>query len=72
MQITVTQGRDDHGLHGSTVVAQGFPVTLTAQLLEDGTAAPAPSGQTVTLTIGAQSCPATADALGNAECTVAP
>ena len=56
---------------GPTVVAQGFPVTLKAQLLEDGTTAPVPSGQTVTLQIGTQSCPATVDALGNAECTVA-
>ena len=70
VQITVTQEETTTAYTGPTVVAQGFPVTLTAQLLEDGTAAPAPSGQTVTLTIGAQSCPATTDALGNAQCTV--
>jgi hypothetical protein len=70
VQITVTQEETTTAYTGPTVVAQGFPVTLTAQLREDGTAAPAPSGQTVTLTIGAQSCPATTDALGNAHCTV--
>ena len=46
-------------------------MTLKATLLEDGTTAPDPSGQTVTLSIGAQSCPATVDALGNAQCTIA-
>jgi hypothetical protein len=47
-------------------------VTLKAQLLEDGTTAPVPFGQTLTLSIGGQSCPATVDALGNAQCTTAP
>jgi hypothetical protein len=70
VQITVTQEETTTAYTGPTVVAQGFPVTLTAQLQEDSAAAPAPSGQTVTLTIGAQSCPATTDALGNAQCTV--
>jgi hypothetical protein len=70
VQITVTQEETTMAYTGPTVVAQGFPVTLTAQLHEDSAAAPAPSGQTVTLTIGAQSCPATTDALGSAQCTV--
>ena len=71
VQITVTKEETTTAYTGSTVVAQGFPVTLTAQLLEDGTTAPVPSGQTLTLSIGAQSCPATVDALGNAQCTIA-
>ena len=71
MQITVTKEETTTAYTGPTVVAQGFPVTLKAQLLEDGTTAPVPSGQTLTLSIGAQSCPATVDALGNAQCTVA-
>ena len=71
VQITVTKEETTTTYTGPTVVAQGFPVTLTAQLLEDGTTAPVPSGQTVTLQIGTQSCPATVDAAGNAQCTVA-
>lgn len=72
VQITVTQEETTTTYTGPTVVAQGFPVTLKAQLLEDGTTAPVPSGQTVTLQIGTQSCPATVDALGDAQCTVGP
>ncbi|HKD95387.1 MAG TPA: Ig-like domain-containing protein [Gaiellaceae bacterium] len=72
VQITVTREETTTAYTGPTVVAQGFPVTLTAQLLEDGTTAPVPSGQTVTLAIGAQTCPATVDAAGNAQCTVGP
>jgi hypothetical protein len=71
VQITVTQEETTTTYTGPTVVAQGFPVTLTAQLLEDGTTPPAPSGQTVTLQIGTQSCLATVDSSGNAQCTVA-
>jgi hypothetical protein len=71
VQITVTKEETTTSYTGPTVVAQGFPVTLKAQLLEDGTTAPVPSGQTLTLKIGSQSCPATVDALGNAQCTIA-
>lgn len=71
VQITVTKEETTTAYTGSTVVAQGFPVTLKAQLLEDGTTAPVPSGQTLTLSIGGQSCPATVDTLGNAQCTIA-
>src|SRR5262249_13603110 len=43
---------------------------LSAQLLEDGTTAPVPFGQTITLSLGAQSCTGTTDAAGNASCTL--
>lgn len=69
--ITVTKEETTSTYTGPTVVAQGFPVTLTGKLLEDGTAAPSPSGQTLTLWIGAQSCNGTVDAAGNASCTIA-
>ena len=72
VQITVTKEETTTTYTGPTVVAQGFPVTLKAQLLEDGTTPPAPSGQSVTLQIGTQSCVATVDASGNAQCTTAP
>jgi hypothetical protein len=72
VQITVTKEETTTTYTGPTVVAQGFPVTLKAQLLEDGTTPPVPSGQTVTLQIGTQSCLATVDASGNAQCTTAP
>jgi hypothetical protein len=56
---------------GPTVILTGGSgVTLKAQLLEDGTVPPFPSGQTITLALGSQSCPGTVDASGNAQCTL--
>src|SRR5262249_6045348 len=68
--ITVTREETTLAYTGPTVVAQGFPVTLAAQLLEDGTTPPSPSGQSVTLSLGAQSCGAAVDASGNASCSI--
>jgi hypothetical protein len=70
VQITVTKEETTTAYTGPTVVAQGFPVTLKAQLLEDGTTAPSPNGQTLTLSLGTQSCPATVDVNGNAQCSI--
>ena len=72
VQITVNREETTTTYTGPTVVAQGFPATLSAQLLEDGATAPDPSGQTLTLSIGAQSCTGTTDASGNAQCTTGP
>jgi hypothetical protein len=56
---------------GPTVILKSASgVTLKAQLLEDGTVAPVPSGQTITLSLGGQSCNATTDASGNAQCSL--
>lgn len=56
---------------GPTVILQGSSgVTLKAQLLEDGTTAPVPFGQTVTLSLGLQSCNGTTDSSGIASCTL--
>src|SRR5262249_10538370 len=44
--------------------------TLKAKLLEDGTTPPSPSGQALTLQLGAQSCVATVIASGFAQCTI--
>ena len=56
---------------GPTVIlGGGSGVTLKAQLLEDGTTAPVPFGQAVTLSIGAQSCVGFTDATGVASCTL--
>ena len=71
VQVAVTKEETTTTYTGPTVIAQGFPVTLKGQLREDGTAAPSPSGQTVTLSLGAQSCNGTADPSGNAQCTIA-
>jgi hypothetical protein len=50
-------------------------MTLKGTLLEDGTTAPVPSGQTVTFTLGsgatAQTCVGTADPAGHVQCTIA-
>jgi uncharacterized repeat protein (TIGR01451 family) len=53
---------------GTTVIANGFNATLSALLREDGVVPIA--GRSVTLTLGAQSCPAVTDAAGNASCTI--
>ena len=64
---------------GPTVIlASASGATLSAKMLEDasadkdgdgGSPAPVPA-QTVTLAIGAQSCPATTDSAGGATCTI--
>ncbi|HTK45723.1 MAG TPA: Ig-like domain repeat protein [Patescibacteria group bacterium] len=56
---------------GPTVILQGASgVTLSAQLLEDGTTPPVPFGQAITLSIGGQSCTGFTDSAGNASCTL--
>ena len=56
---------------GPTVILQGASgVTLSAQLLEDGTTAPFPFGQTIMLSVGGQSCIGITDSAGNASCTL--
>lgn len=65
---------------GPTVILAGSSgATLTATLVEDGandddgdggSPAPVPSGQTITFTLGSQSCSDTTDAAGLASCTI--
>ena len=56
---------------GPTVNLQGARgVALRAQLLEDGLFPPVPSGQTITLSLGGQTCTGTTDSAGNASCTL--
>jgi hypothetical protein len=56
---------------GPTVILYGGSgVTLKAQLLEEGTVPPVPFGQTITLSLGGQSCTGTTDASGIATCTL--
>ena len=58
---------------GPTVIlANALSLTVSATLLEDGSVPPDPSGQTVTFTLGAQSCSGTTDASGNVSCTISP
>jgi PKD repeat protein len=58
---------------GPTVIMGGASsLTVSATLLEDGSVPPSPSGQTVTFTLGAQSCSGTTDASGNVSCTISP
>ena len=58
---------------GPTVIlANASSLTVSAQLLEDGTDPPSPSGQTVAFTLGAQSCSGTVDASGDVSCTISP
>ena len=71
VQITVTREETTAYYLSPTVVAQNLPVTLKGRLLEDGTTAPSPFGQTLTLSVGAQSCNAIVDSSGNAQCTIA-
>jgi hypothetical protein len=56
---------------GPTVIlAGGSGVTLSAQLYEDASTTPFPSGQSITLGIGAQTCVATTSPSGAASCTL--
>jgi hypothetical protein len=70
VSITVTKEETSTSYTGPMVIAQGFPVTLKGQTLEDGTTAPNPSGQTMTLRVGTQTCTGAVDSSGNAQCTV--
>jgi hypothetical protein len=70
VQITVTREETTLAYTGPTVIAQGFPVTLKARLLEDGTTAPSPTGQSLDLALGTQHCTATVGAGGNAQCVI--
>jgi hypothetical protein len=58
----------------ATMTTYGGPATFSANLLEDGTTAPVPSGQTVTFTLGsgmkAQVCSGTVSATGLVSCTI--
>jgi M6 family metalloprotease-like protein len=69
--FVVTREQTTTTYTGPTVILQGASgVTLKARLLEDGTVAPVPFGQTITLSLGGQSCTGTTDASGNAQCTL--
>lgn len=68
---------------GPTVIlASSGAATLTARLQEDGASdsdgddgtgvPPDPSGQTVTLSLGAQSCTGTTDSTGDVQCDIGP
>ncbi len=71
VSITVNREETTTTFTGPTVIAQGNPVTLHATLLEDGTTAPSPFGQSVTLSVGGQSCVGTTDNAGQVACTIA-
>ena len=69
--FTITREQTTTTYIGPTVILQGSSgVTLKGQLLEEGTTAPVPFGQTITLSLGAQSCTGTTDASGIASCTL--
>jgi hypothetical protein len=52
------------------ILAGSSGATLSGTLLEDGTTPPVPSGQTLTLSVGTQSCAATVLPSGDASCTL--
>jgi M6 family metalloprotease-like protein len=67
--FTITREQTTTTYIGPTVILfGGTGVTLKAQLLEEGTVAPVPFGQTITLSLGGQSCTGTTDASGIASC----
>jgi hypothetical protein len=69
--FVITREQTTMAYVGPTVILYGGSgVTLKAQLLEEGTVAPVPFGQTVTLSLGGQSCTGTTDASGIASCTL--
>lgn len=79
--FTITREETTLSFTGPTVILAGSgSTTLSAKLVEDGAsdddgdggaAAPNPSGQTITFTLGAQSCSGTTDATGAATCSIA-
>ena len=67
--ITVTREETTTTYTGPLVIANGVPVTLSGQLLEDGVTPIA--GRTLTLSVGTNSCAAgPTNASGNASCTI--
>ncbi len=76
--FSITKEETTLAFTGPTVILAGSGVTtLTATLVEDGandndgdpgSAAPVPSGQTITLSLGTQSCTGTTNAAGNVSC----
>ena len=78
--FTITKEETTLVYTGPTVILSGSGIaTLTATLFEDGandddgdpgSCAPFPSGQTVKLSLGAQSCTGPTDASGNVTCTL--
>jgi len=79
--FTITREETTLTFTGPTVILAGSgSTTLSATLVEDGandddgdagSAVPAPPGQTVTFTLGAQSCSSIIDASGVATCSIA-
>ena len=79
--FTITREETTLTFTGPTVILAGSgSTTLSAKLVEDGAndddgdggeAAPDPAGQTITFTLGAQSCSGTTDATGAATCSIA-
>lgn len=79
--FVITKEESTTTFTGPTVILAGSSgATMTAQLVEDGandddgdggSPAPIPSGQTITFTLGAQSCSAVTNAAGVAACTIA-
>jgi len=79
--FTITREETTLTFTGPTVILAGSgSTTLSAKLVEDGdndndgdggAAAPVPSGQTITFTLGTQSCNGTTDATGVATCSIA-
>ena len=71
--FTITREETTLTYTGPTVIlANASSLTASATLLEDGSVPPNPSGQTVTFTLGSQSCSGTTDASGNVSCTISP
>jgi hypothetical protein len=67
--VVVSQRATSLVYTGPTSFTAGQPATLSATLTDATTGSPLP-GQTVTLTLGSQSCTATTDANGSAACTI--
>jgi hypothetical protein len=70
VQITVTREETTTTYTGPLAIANGFPVTLSGLLLEEGVVPIA--GRILTLSVGSQSCvTGPTDAMGSASCTIA-
>lgn len=73
--FTITTEETTLTYTGDPLIANNRPAVLRARLLEDGTTAPVPAGQTVTFTLGSgastQTCQGQTAADGSVSCTIA-
>ena len=71
MTITVAREESTTAYTGPTVILAGASgATILAHLYEDASTAASPTGESIALSLGTNSCPATVGPTGDASCVV--